>query len=106
MKKKLPRFKTAQEEAKFWDIHSLKDYIHEFEPADVDELFLSNSEWHKRIQERSENKLISLRLAKWEIERSKEIAKKKKVPYQVLLREWIDAGLRAEFAGPLSRKVA
>jgi len=106
MKKKLPYFKTAEEEAKFWDTHSLKDYIHEFEPADVDELFLSNGEWHKRIQERSEKKLISLRLAKWEIERSKEIATKKKVPYQVLLREWIDAGLRAEFARPPLRKIA
>src|SRR2546427_12720779 len=106
MKRKLPHFKTAEEEVRFWDTHSLKDFIHEFEPADVDELFLSNGEWHKRIQERSEKKLISLRLAKWEIERSKEISKKKKVPYQVLLREWIDAGLRAEFARRLSRKIA
>jgi predicted DNA binding CopG/RHH family protein len=104
--KKLPRFHSEKEEADFWATHSLTDYLHEFEPADVDELFLSHAELHKRIQERSEKKLISLRLAKWEIERSKEIAKKKKVPYQLLLREWIDAGLRAAFAKPVNRKVA
>ena len=97
MKKKLPHFKTTEEEAKFWDSHSLKNYIHEFEPADVDELFLSNADWHRMIQERTKKKLISLRLAQWEIERSKQIAKKRKVPYQILLRQWIDAGCAGKF---------
>ena len=99
MKKKLPHFKTAEEEAKFWDTHSLKDYFHAYEPADVDELFLSNGEWHKRIQERSEKKLISLRLAKWEIERSKEIAKKKKVSLAWVVRDAAERYVTTKAAG-------
>ena len=99
-KKSLPKFHSEKEEAQFWATRSLRDYIDEFEPVAVDELFLNNAEWQQQIQARSKKKLISLRLAIWEIERSKEIAKKRKVPYQVLLREWIDAGLRQAFAKP------
>ncbi|SRR5258708_22725077 len=97
-KKKLPVFKSEEEEAKFWGTHSLKDYMHEFAP--VDEVFLLSPRLARKIRERAKKRLISIRLAHWEIEQSKKIAKQRKMPYQTLLREWIDAGLRAAFNRP------
>ena len=38
MKKKvsrIPKFKTYEEEAKFWDTHSISDYWDEFEDVDI-----------------------------------------------------------------------
>ena len=95
-KKKLPVFKSEDEEAKFWGTHSLADYIHEFEP--VDELFRSclPTLAHK-IRERAKRRLVSIRLAHWEIEKSKEIAKRRKMPYQTSLR---GNGLMPDFAPP------
>ncbi len=94
-KKKLPHFKTAEDEANFWDTHSITDYLHELEP--VDEVFVLSPALAHRIRERAKKRLISIRLANWEIEKSKQIAKTRKIPYQTLLREWIDAGIRAAF---------
>jgi len=101
-KKKLPIFKSEEEEARFWGTHNLEDYLHEFEPAD--EMFLLSPSLAHKIRERAKKRLISIRLAHWEIEKSKQIAKQRKVPYQTLLREWIDAGLKAAFSNPSTRK--
>ncbi|MBI3292209.1 MAG: hypothetical protein HYZ73_05315 [Elusimicrobia bacterium] len=98
MKKKLPHFKNSEEAATFWDTHGLKDYIHDLKP--VDDMFVLSPVLAQRIRERAKKRLISIRLAQWEIEKSKEIAKKRKIPYQTLMREWIDQGLRATFAKP------
>jgi len=95
MKKKIPHFKNSEEAAEFWDTHSIQDYIHDLEP--VDELFVLSPALAHRIRERAKKRLISIRLAEWEIERSKQIAKTRKIPYQTLLRQWIDEGLRAAF---------
>ncbi len=95
-KKKLPDFKTAEDEANFWDTHSAADYWHELEP--VDELFVLSPALAHKIRERAKKRLISIRLAQWEIDKSKQIAKIRKIPYQTLLRQWIDEGLRAAFS--------
>src|SRR5688500_13447771 len=34
-KSKIPKFKSIEEEANFWDIHSFADYWDEFKPVDV-----------------------------------------------------------------------
>ena len=104
MKKKIPHFKNSEEAANFWDTHSLKDYIHDLEP--VDDVFVLSPALAQRIRDRAKKRLISIRLAHWEIEKSKVIAKKRKMPYQVLIREWIDEGLRTAFAKPIARKTA
>ena len=102
--KKLPVFKSSEEEAKFWDTHSVADYIGDLEPAD--EVFMLSPALVSKIRERAKKRLISIRLATWEIEKSKIIAKKRKMPYQVLIREWIDEGLRTAFAKQPARKAA
>jgi predicted DNA binding CopG/RHH family protein len=94
-KKKLPHFNTSEEAAIFWDSHNLKEYIHDFESAD--ELFVLSPALAQRIRERAKKRLISIRLAEWEIEKSKQIAKQRKMPYHALIRQWIDEGIRAAF---------
>jgi hypothetical protein len=93
-KKKLPVFKSAEAEAAFWGTHSVADYLNDLEP--VDDIFFSPSLVEK-IKDRAKKRLISLRLAAWEIDKSKQIAKKKHISYQALMRQWIDHGLRAEY---------
>ena len=90
-KKKLPKFKTEEEEANFWDTHSFTDYLDEFE--EVDDVFILAPSLAEKIKKRSEKRLISIRLAKWEIDKTKQISKKMHIPYQVLIRKFINEGL-------------
>ena len=103
-KKRLPKFKSESEEAEFWAHHSLTDYLHEVKKTD--DIFVLSPALSHKIKERSKRRMISIRLAHWEIEKSKEIAKKRGMPYQTLLREWIDIGLRHAFAPKSGRKAA
>ena len=103
-KKKLPDFKTSEEAAEFWDKHSLTDYIHELE--EVDEVFVLSPALAKRIRERAKKRLVSIRLAEWEIEKSKQVAKQRKMAYHALIRQWIDEGIRAAYNHPPRRKAA
>ncbi len=93
-KRKIPAFKNTSEEARFWETHSVTDYLEHME--EVDNIFALSPELSRTIRERSSKKAISLRLFRWEIDLAKRIAKSKKVPYQRLLREWIDAGIKQD----------
>jgi len=94
MKRKIPHFKNLEDESRFWDTHSITDYLDELK--EVNNLFLLSPGLIHKIKERATKKLVSIRLANWEIEKTKEIAKIKKTPYQKLMREWIDRGIRQE----------
>ena len=93
-KRKLPHFKTREEEAKFWDTHSMTDYLDELEPAD--RVFTLAPALAEKIRERAKTRAISLRLPQWEIDGAKRVAKKKGVGYQVLISAWIAEALRRE----------
>ncbi len=59
----------------------------------------------RRIRERMKKRLLAIRLENWQIARAKEIARKKGVPYQRLMREWISRGIRSESrTAPPSRR--
>jgi len=62
-KHKLPHFKTREEEAKFWDTHSMTDYLDELEP--VDEVFTLAPSLAEKIRERAKTRAISIRLPQW-----------------------------------------
>lgn len=96
-RKRLPKFKSAKQEARFWETHSLADYVGQME--DVTDLFTFAPQLIAKINERAQKRLLAIRLANWEIEKAKEIAKKRGMPYQTLMREWIDEGLRREARG-------
>lgn len=78
--------------AEFWDAQSIADYWEELEPAQVD----TDTELQKRIVERNKTKRVTLRLRLSQIEAVKEIAKKKDIPYQTLIRSWVAEAIRRE----------
>jgi predicted DNA binding CopG/RHH family protein len=83
--KPIPNFRTEAEERKFWETHDSTDYV----------------DWSKAQRERLPNlKLsttsISLRLTQSTLERIKIAANKRDVPYQSLIKVWLDEKLDAE----------
>ncbi|HSW11085.1 MAG TPA: CopG family antitoxin [Bacillota bacterium] len=92
MAKELPRFQNEEEEAKFWDNHSPLDYAQDDEQVNIE----LAPELAAKIEERSKAKRVTLRLRVSQIEAAKEIARKKDIPYQTLIRSWIVEAIRQE----------
>jgi len=88
---KIPVFKTAEEEAEFWETHSVSDYWHEFEQV-KEEL---EPKLKAQIKSRTNLKRVTLRLSQEQIAAAKRIAAQKGIPYQTLMRMWIVEGIRA-----------
>ena len=87
--KKIPKFKSEEEERDFWATHDFTDYIDQFEEVKLD---LS------KLKPTTES--ISLRLPGYLLMRIKEIANSRDVPYQslmkVFLAERVEKELRAK----------
>lgn len=78
LKSKIPAFKSRDEEATFWETHSLADYWDEFEPVDL------VVQLHKPKEE-----TLMLRLQK-DVKKKLEItAKSKGVNVSALARMWL-----------------
>ena len=78
MKKKInriPKFKNEDEERNFWATHDLTDYLDQLEPVELDLSKLKPS-----------TESISLRLPAYLLKRIKELANKRDVPYQSLIK--------------------
>jgi predicted DNA binding CopG/RHH family protein len=76
--KKIPKFKSEDEEAKFWNTHDSTDYL----------------DWSKAQRAVFPNlkpttRSISLRLPEYIIARTKEKANALDVPYQSLMKQYI-----------------
>lgn len=95
--KKLPRFKSRKEFANFWDTHSLADYLEQ--TKEVDHIFVLAPDLAKRIRERTKKKMVALRLPEWHISRAQTLAKKLHIPYQSIIRRWVEQGILAEAHG-------
>jgi predicted DNA binding CopG/RHH family protein len=80
----LPKFKTEDEERDFWDNIDITAY---FEPEDFKRVVFPNL--------KPTNKSISIRLPESLIKEAKEKAEKLDVPYQKLMREVLQQGIRA-----------
>ena len=74
--KKLPKFKSYADEARFWDTHDSAGFIREFTPAQL--------EFPK-----PRKRLVSMRLPEAEIIGLKRIAARKGVGYLTLIRMWL-----------------
>ncbi len=81
---KIPKFKSLEEEANFWDTHSFADYWDEFEDVDL----------VVKLSKPKEETLV-LRLQKDLKDRMEKIARKKGVGMSALVRLWILEKLRA-----------
>ena len=80
----LPKFTDEDEERDFWATIDLSEYI---EPSDLKRVVFPNL---KRT-----NRAISIRLPEPLIEEAKAKAEKLDVPYQKLMREVLQHGIRA-----------
>jgi predicted DNA binding CopG/RHH family protein len=94
--KKIPKFKTEEEEARFWDIHSPLDYPGEF--MDTKEPFEFASSLLKKAAERREERkrTLTLRMGQRQIDLAKVIARYRGLGYQTLMRIWVIEGIRQE----------
>lgn len=81
--KRIPKFKSLEEERKFWDNHSITEFMDELKPAKIEFV-------------RPKKKLISLRLDSNQIGTLKEIASHKGLGYLSLIRYWITERLSKE----------
>ncbi|MBI4565286.1 MAG: hypothetical protein HY716_11390 [Planctomycetes bacterium] len=92
--KKLPVFRSDEALVRFFETHSVAGYWDQLE--DVDEVIELAPQLAKRIRERMKKRMLAIRLEEWQIRRAKEIARRKGVPYQQLMRDWISRGIRSE----------
>jgi len=83
MKSRIPKFKSLEEERKFWDAHSISEFMDELKPVKIE-------------FSRPKKKLISLRLETQQIKSLKEVASHKGLGYLTLLRYWITERLSRE----------
>jgi len=94
--KKIPHFKTEDEEARFWNTHSPVDYPGEF--VDVKEPFEFEPGLLKKAAQRREERkrTLTLRMGQRQIDIAKVIARYKGLGYQTLMRIWVIEGIRQE----------
>jgi predicted DNA binding CopG/RHH family protein len=87
-KEKLPEMTGWSDEqiAEFWETHDSTDYLDQMEDVELKQGIPQDY------------RVISLRLEAEDIERAKRLARRKGVPYTVLLRMWIKEKL-AEASG-------
>ena len=83
MKSKIPKFKSLEAERRFWDTHSITEFMDELKPVKVEFI-------------RPKKQLVSLRLDTQQIESLKEIASHKGLGYLSLIRFWLAERLNRE----------
>ena len=84
---KIPKFKSEEEEAKFWDTHDLTNYLDEFEEVNEEIIITAKKRTKKLISIRmDEDIIVALKLA----------ADKKRMPYQTLIQSWLVEKLNTE----------
>ncbi|MEW6201911.1 MAG: BrnA antitoxin family protein [bacterium] len=79
---KIPKFKTEDEERRFWSKTDLSEY---FETKDFERISFPNLKPTSRS--------ISLRIPEYILNRLKEKANEINIPYQSLIKEYIKKGL-------------
>jgi predicted DNA binding CopG/RHH family protein len=93
IKKTIPKFKSAEEAAIFWENNDILEFF------DEDEFEIVDPKKHKKYQygkeEKDKTRLISIRISELLIEKAKELSEKKHLPYQHILKEWLKQGTSA-----------
>ena len=75
--KKIPKFKTDEEIATFWDTHDFTDFVGDTDPAD-DVIF-----------ERPTKETLSIRLEHSQITQLKKLSRSVGLGYTSLIRSWV-----------------
>jgi hypothetical protein len=74
--KKIPKFKSIQEEAEFWDTHSFADYEHEFKPVKL------------IYKPEPKEAVIHVKVAKKLKEKIEQVARDKDITVSSLIHMW------------------
>jgi predicted DNA binding CopG/RHH family protein len=85
MKKKIPKFKSEEEERRFWQKHDSSEYI---DWDDAEDLRLPKL--------KPSTRKISIRLPESMLEELKLLANKRDVPYQSLLKIYLSERINSE----------
>jgi predicted DNA binding CopG/RHH family protein len=85
--KKVPKFKNEEEEANFWDTHDTTEYF------DIDNSVVNPKFPNLKFS----TKTITIRVTESLLDSLKTIANKKDVPYQSLIKVWLDKLVKDEF---------
>lgn len=85
--KPIPRFKTEDEEREFWATHDSTDYV---DWSAAKRVIFPNLQLTK--------KPISLRITTSLLARVKQIANKRDIPYQTLMKQYIYEAVEREFS--------
>lgn len=86
--KRIPQFKNENEEAEFWATHDFTDY-YDVSKAVVNPAFPNL---------KPSTKTMTIRVPQALLDDLKRIANKKDVPYQSLVKVYLDEKIREEFA--------
>ena len=84
----LPEFKNEEEWAGFFDTHDMGEYLEDMIPVDPKEF---------RIVRRRKTTIL-LEILRKQMDRVRELAKRKKKPPQKMLQQWVSQRLRDELA--------
>ncbi|MCG2691706.1 BrnA antitoxin family protein [Microgenomates group bacterium] len=82
----IPKFKNEDEERKFWDTHDALDYFDTTKPVELD---LSEL--------RPSTRPITVRLTESLIASLKQLAHKKDVPYQSLMKIYLEKAVERDY---------
>ncbi len=82
---KIPKFKTIEEERKFWDNHSVTDYLSDLKAAK--EIVFQRPPLRRNFQ---------IRLDDETVRKLKKLANKKGTDVSTIIREWIQQHLKKE----------
>ena len=85
--KTIPKFKTDEEAARFWEAHSFEDYHRDTKEAEI--------KFHRKPK-----KTVAVRLDPDDIQSVERIAERKGLSYTSLLRMWIKEHLEMEDRHP------
>ncbi len=92
-RRRLPGFRTDEEERAVGEPHRPGDYVDAMPPERVE----VSRRVRKRVRERKKN--LTLRMEPSRVREIKAVARELGVPYQTLMRKWIVERLRREKAG-------
>lgn len=79
----IPKFKSDEEAAEFWDAHSFEKYAQDTKEAEIEFV-------------RSPKKTFTVRLDPEDIEMVEKLAKYKGLSYTALIRMWVKEMIRKE----------
>ena len=78
---KIPKFKSIEEERRFWDTHSVTDFLDELEFVDI------------KFVRKKPMVTLSFRIEESKARELKELARRMNIPYTVFIREIVDKAL-------------